>query len=482
MVWVQRFTIIAIGFFTVLSQAVAEEGELSRFESCYLDGWSSALRCSKLSVGEAETAVDLAVMIAPAVNDTGLEPLYLLAGGPGQAASYLTPILKALHKVNRNRAIVMVDRRGSGYSAAFDCGLDGEVYIDLDGITQQLSTCFHANAPFAKTLHSRQAVDDLERVRLYLGHKKIALWGGSWGTRTALLYQQWYPDSLSVLILDAVAPIDTKVFLTAQAAQDALIKLEEDCRLDSVCAEFGDWRGALDSLLSDWDEQMINFPDPHTGSPMEAAIPRSFLQNLIRTALYTPETAAQLPYAISQADKGNYLPLSGLAGLLSDDGSMSMGLTLSVACAEELNRTSEEELAADIRGSFLGTAFFEIFAEGCKVWPVPPITYATPEVRHHPVLIISGEADPITPYYYAEKNLSYLTQSKRLVIPDGGHINTMRGCVPELIEDFLKSPQDSLESHCIADIQRPPFMAGAFGPEIDQALPGELLSGQGDNK
>ncbi|AWF83331.1 hypothetical protein BTJ40_02555 [Microbulbifer sp. A4B17] len=466
----------------MLSPAVAEETEVNNFDSCYLDGWSNALRCKKIPVGEGEAAVDLAIMIAPAVNDVGLEPLYLLAGGPGQAASYLTPILNALYKVNQSRAIVLVDRRGSGYSAAFDCGIDGEVHMDLDAITDQFATCYHENAAFAKTLHSRQAVEDLEKVRLHLGHKKIALWGGSWGTRTALLYQQWFPDSLSVLILDAVAPIDTKVFLTAQAAENALIKLEEDCNRDPVCSAFGDWRSSLDNLLTHWDERAVNFPDPHSGNKIEAETPRSFLQNLIRTALYTPETAAQLPYTISQVEEGNYLPLSGLAGLLSDDGSMSMGLTLSVACAEELNRTSEEELAVDIRDSFLGDAFFEIFAEGCKVWPVSPIVYGVPEERSHPVLIISGEADPITPYYYAEQSLDYLTESKQLVVPGGGHINTMRGCIPKLINDFLKSPLNSLDSNCITEIQRPPFMAGAFGPEIDKAASSELLSGQGDNK
>ncbi|WP_444934807.1 alpha/beta fold hydrolase [Microbulbifer sp. JTAC008] len=482
MVWIQRFAIFAISLFIGLSPAVAEEREENNFESCYLDGWSHALHCTKIPVGEGEAAVDLAIMIAPAVNDIGLEPLYLLAGGPGQAASFLTPILNALYKVNQSRAIVLVDRRGSGYSAAFDCGIDGEVHMDLEAVTDQFSTCYLENSSFAKTLHSRQAVDDLEEVRLQLRHKKIALWGGSWGTRTALLYQQWYPESLSVLILDAVAPIDSKVFLTAQAAEKALLKLEKDCSQDPVCSEFGDWRSDLDSLLRDWDGRASNFPDPHSGRTMETSVPRSFIQNLIRTALYTPETAAQLPYAISQAEEGNYLPLSGLVGLLSDDGSMSMGLTLSVACAEELNRTTEEELAADIRDSFLGDAFFEIFAEGCKVWPVSPITYEVPEERNHPVLIISGEADPITPHYYAEQSLGYLSELKQVVVPGGGHINSMRGCIPKLIDDFLKSPLASLDSDCIADIQRPPFMAGAFGPEIDKAVSSELLSSQGDNK
>ncbi|MCO1334315.1 alpha/beta hydrolase [Microbulbifer sp. OS29] len=467
MLWIRGLLIITLGFCVWVSLAVASSAESDNFESCHLDGWGSSLLCTDLPVGEGDTAVDLAVMIAPAVNDIGREPIYLLAGGPGQAASHLTPILNALHKVNQDRAIVLVDRRGSGYSGAFDCGINREITMDLGVVSERLSECYLEKTTFANALNSRQAVEDLEKVRIHLGHGKIALWGGSWGTRTALLYQQWYPDSLSVLILDAVAPIDTKVFLTARAAENALRKLELDCSEDPICAELGNWRVELDQLLVSWDKSGgANFPDPRSGDRLKVDIPRSFLQNLIRTALYAPETAAQIPFAVSQAGSGNYLPLSGLAGLLSDSG-MSVGLTLSVACAEELNRTSSEELAADSRGSFLGTAFFEFFEEGCRVWPVAPFSYKKPEPRNHPVLLISGEADPITPYYYADQNLNYLSGAKHLLVPGGGHINTMRGCVPELIKIFLNSPSEALDTACLDDIQRPPFMVGFFGPEID---------------
>ncbi|WHI50808.1 hypothetical protein P3339_20670 [Microbulbifer sp. MLAF003] len=40
---------------------------------------------------------------------------------------------------------------------------------------------------------------------------------------------------------------------------------------------------------------------------------------------------------------------------------MSLGLTFSVACSEELHRISEEEVAADIAGAFIGRAFLEFF-------------------------------------------------------------------------------------------------------------------------
>ncbi|WP_308363849.1 MULTISPECIES: alpha/beta fold hydrolase [unclassified Microbulbifer] len=452
---------------TGLSGTAVAQGQPSS-DTCYLDGWGDPLRCYRVPL-DGDGPENLAVMVAPAVNGSGREPLYLLAGGPGQAASDLAPLLNAFRRINRERAIVMVDRRGAGRSGAFRCGFGSEMPADLETFSRQLAQCYLHKADYAETLNSRQTVADLEQVRHFLGHGRIALWGGSWGTRTALLYQQWHPESLSALVLDAVAPIDTKVFLTAGAAENALRQLERDCVEDVVCARFGDWRRQLDQLLSQWDdERAANFPDPLTGAPSEQPLARWALANAIRTALYDPKAAAQLPYAIDQTRFGNYRPLSGIAGLFaSRTDSMAMGLTFSVACAEELNRISREEVAADSADTFLGTAFFDLFKSGCEVWPVQPKPYGAPEPRDQPVLLISGDADPITPPVYAERQLDYLSRKQHLVVAGGGHINSPRGCIPELIARFLDSPGQPLDDSCVAEIRRPPFMADAFGPALD---------------
>ncbi|MFC6634480.1 alpha/beta fold hydrolase [Microbulbifer taiwanensis] len=444
---------------------MAAQDELAS-RACHLDGWSDALRCFRVAVGADDS--ELAVMVAPAVNDSEREPLYLLAGGPGQAASDLAPLLNAFRKINRERDIVMVDRRGAGLSGAFRCGFEREMPADLQQFSRRLADCYLQRPDFAESLSSRQTVEDLERVRMFLGHGRIALWGGSWGTRTALLYQQWYPESLSALVLDAVAPIDTKVFLTATAAERALQQLERDCARDPVCARFGDWKGQLAKMLNGWSaEQAASFPDPLTGGPVTEPLARWVLANAIRGALYDPVAAAQIPYAVHQAGRGNYLPLSGITGLFQNHAdSMAMGLTFSVACAEELNRIGADEVAADSEGSFLGSAFFDLFRSGCEAWPVSSKPYAAPAPREHPVLLISGSADPITPPYYAEQQLGYLSHRQHLVVAGGGHINSRRGCIPELISRFLEMPGEPLEQACVADIHRPPFMADAFGPAL----------------
>ena len=446
---------------------------------CYLDGWSEALRCYQIAVDEN---IALAVMVAPAINSGQREPLYMLAGGPGQAASQLAKLLNPLRTLNRERDIVLVDRRGAGKSDAFDCGMDETMTVQIQEFVEQLASCYRATPERAGTLNSWQTVEDLETVRKALGHAKISLWGGSWGTRTALLYQQWYPQSLQSLVLDGVAPIETKVFLTAKAAEASLQALELACAEDPVCAEFGDWRSELDTLLNTWTpEQAAAFPDPFTGVPGDDPVEAWMLASAVRTVLYDPAAAAQLPYAVQQARRGNLLPLSGIFGLFAKlEGSMAMGLTFSVACAEEVNRMSPDEIAADSANTFIGDTFVRTFTEGCKRWPVAPRPYAKPDPRDHPVLLISGTADPITPPVYAESALDYLSHKQHVVVTGGGHINSARGCIPALIRKFLDAPDTSLDQSCVADIQRPPFMAAAYGPAL--ARPALVVDQEGNSQ
>ncbi len=410
------------------SQA-AQAWQAPASEACYADGWAESLRCYQIPVDDAGE-VALSVLVAPALNSGQQEPLYLLAGGPGQAASDLARLLNPLRKLNRGRDIVMVDRRGGGRSDAFDCGLKEDVPSDLDQFSRRLAECYAGAGERPLTINSRQTVEDLESVRQALGHPRISLWGGSWGTRTALLYQQWYPDSLQSLVLDGVAPIDTKVFLAAGAAEAALQELQLACSQDPACAGFGDWRRQLDVLLANWSEEQARaFPDPMTGRPSEEPVEAWVLASALRTALYDPASAAQLPFAITEASRGNYAPLSGIFGLFAKmEGAMSMGLTFSVACAEEMNRISAADIAEDTAGSFVGDAFIRTFVKGCDVWPVPARPYDKPEERGHPVLLISGSADPITPPLYAEQQLDYLPNRQHLVV-QGGAISIPRGAV-----------------------------------------------------
>ena len=55
------------------------------------------------------------------------DPLFLLAGGPGQASTeIIAMIAPALRRIHSRRDLIFVDQRGTGASNALDCPEDEE--------------------------------------------------------------------------------------------------------------------------------------------------------------------------------------------------------------------------------------------------------------------------------------------------------------------------------------------------------------------
>ncbi len=78
-------------------------------------------RCGTLAVFEDRAAgagrtIGLEIVVVPAVSDSpDPDPLFFLAGGPGQAATELAgPMARLLARVRRTRDLVFVDQRGTG--------------------------------------------------------------------------------------------------------------------------------------------------------------------------------------------------------------------------------------------------------------------------------------------------------------------------------------------------------------------------------
>src|SRR5690606_3946598 len=68
-------------------------------------------------------SIRLHVAIIPALRlKPAPDPLYIISGGPGQAASELyLSMAPALARIRRDRDVVIVDQRGTGRSQRLDC-------------------------------------------------------------------------------------------------------------------------------------------------------------------------------------------------------------------------------------------------------------------------------------------------------------------------------------------------------------------------
>lgn len=93
-------------------------------------GGSVAARCGAYRVRENRDDVQskelqLHVAVIPALRlKPAADPLFILSGGPGQAASdFYLSVAPAFARIRRDRDLVLVDQRGTGRSNRLDCAL-----------------------------------------------------------------------------------------------------------------------------------------------------------------------------------------------------------------------------------------------------------------------------------------------------------------------------------------------------------------------
>ena len=438
------------------------------FSPCHVTGVEALAQCAELHVpldwsnpdGE-HIALHVAV-VPPSGGAAGDDPIYVLAGGPGQAASDLGGLISGpLNAARRGRATIIVAQRGTGQSAPFDCQLPADVTTPGDEVA---TLCLQQTSNDPRFFGSFMFVNDLHFVRNALGHKTINLWGGSYGTRAALFYLREYEHTVRSVILDAVAAPPTAFMRAApRSAGRALDTMLESCRNDAAChASFPNLRNDLNTVLTELNET----PRIVTIAGQDISVDRSVFLNALRNAFYARESTSWLPLAISEFAAGNEGPwraMGDLAGQIMND--ISLGTMLSVMCGEEIPRMQANGIAET------STAFADIdlsfWHDACDVWPAAevPANFDLPVSSDVPVLLLSGSMDPVTPPAFAEIAQATLTRSKHLVAEHNSHITSAYGCAPRLIATFLDSLDPaSIDDSCLNRIGPAPFLLTPAGP------------------
>lgn len=450
---------------------------------CRLDSGLSA-QCGTFDVFENRKdgrKLSLSVAVLPALSSSPLpDPLVVLAGGPGQAASDVAPTLAvALSKLRRDRDIVVLDQRGTGQSHPLRCEFDEpdsslakRLRTELD--EAKLADCVATLGADADLRYygTEIAIDDLEDVRAALGYPRVNLWGGSYGTRVALAYLRKYPDRVRSAVLDGVAPLS--LVLPVHAPRDmhrALQLLFAQCRDDVRCAAqwpeietaFGT---VLDSLANAPHATIV--PDPLTGAFSEVTITRDAFARVIGGLLYQAEATSLIPLTIARAAEGDFRPFVGQAEYLrtSSNGLVSNGLYYSVVCTEDRPLFDERSLAEAAAGTFLGPTHADELLRVCERWPQGNVSagFRAPVTSDVPVLLLSGELDPVTPPRWADEASRTLSRSLHVIISGTGHGTLGNRCARHLVEAFIAAGTvDGLQSEC-AQESRPPFFLSSAGP------------------
>jgi pimeloyl-ACP methyl ester carboxylesterase len=200
--------------------------------------------CGTLKVYESRATkqgrqIDLNIVVLPALrSDAQPDPLFFLAGGPGQGAAQLAKLVRDIfRRVQSDRDIVLVDQRGTGKSNPLNCLDDDDSLQSLmetpEQALEKLKAC-QAKYDADLTLYTTPiAMDDLDDVRAFLGYERINVYGGSYGTRAALVYMRQHGERVRTAILDGVAPPNMRLPLYfPRDTQRAFELLARDCAAD----------------------------------------------------------------------------------------------------------------------------------------------------------------------------------------------------------------------------------------------------------
>jgi pimeloyl-ACP methyl ester carboxylesterase len=443
--------------------------------------------CGTFSVCENRAAksgrrIELRVAVISALSRTPEpDPIFFITGGPGEAATEdYVRLSPAFTRLNGKRDIVLVDQRGTGQSHPLKCTspIDNADANENADLAKWIAGCikqFDADTRFYNTL---PAVDDLDEVRAALGYDKVNLYGISYGTRVAQTYMSHYPKHVRTVILDGVVPQDEalgiKIGSDAQKSLDAVFAR---CASDADCNRaFPDLANEFKALLRRVEKQpvAITVEHPSTGKPTVVRFTRDRLSTAIRLFSYSPETAALLPLLIHDAQvTGDFRRLAAQSMIVTEQtlGSMNMNLHNSVVCADDVPFYRREgkflgDAEAESR-AYLGEAYQRL-EKICSHWPaaqVPP-DFKTSVRSEAPVLLLSGQLDPVTPPANADHVAATLPHSLRIVAPGQGHGMLPRGCIRKIATDFIeRGTTAGLDARCVNDLKPSPFFLSYVGPK-----------------
>jgi pimeloyl-ACP methyl ester carboxylesterase len=172
---------------------------------------------------------------------------------------------------------------------------------------------------------------------------------------------------------------------------------------------------------------------------------------------------------LREAHAGNYAALASQARTLLRDlpESLSFPMSNSVTCTEDVPFIAADALDG-LDDTYLGTTIVDGLRLICDRWPTGTLDadFKEPVVSDRPVLLLSGDQDPVTPPAYAERVIAGGLGNTAHVVGRGqGHGLAAVGCMPRVLRAFMQTPVPAeLDVSCIDDEPPTPFFLSLLGP------------------
>jgi pimeloyl-ACP methyl ester carboxylesterase len=482
-----RNTLLALALTALSGTAAAQSLELEECRITAGPGFPSVkARCGTLPrpldpADPASPDIEIRIAVVPALNlSPETDAIVPIAGGPGQGSvEFYLQVRQAFETLRRNRDILLVDQRGTGESSPMDCPIEDDAILfetefSMEDTLDFIEACLDDLPHDPRFFTTSVAVTDLEAVREALGYTGLNLYGVSYGSRVAQHFARRYPESTRTVTIDGVVPpqvaLGPEIATESQKAVDNILSR---CAEDAKCNEaFPDVAASFARVVAELREAPVDVlvPHPNTGRIEAVTLGPGQFAGAVRLLVYSPNTMALLPLFVHEAGQGNFAPLASqfmLTALAMSDA-LAIGMHNAVMCTEDIPFLDRATIDTEgIAASYMGTFQLETLEAMCAIWPAGPIDpeFKTPLDTKIPFLLLSGDADPITPPRYAEMAAVNLELATHLVGKHQGHGQITVGCTNRVIADFVDSRDPtSLDTDCLERSFVMPFFLDFSGP------------------
>lgn len=482
-----KYLLSGVLLYTLPSIALAlPDSNQIEFSNCVLSlpgtTYTADARCGSMEVAEnpddpGGRQINLNIAVAPATGKTSEpDPVFIFAGGPGQAASETWVIMRPiLNKVRKNRDIVMIDQRGTGGSNKLACKSEVEEdlnqELDLELVRTETEKCLAELDGDPRFYTTSIAMGDYNLVREAMGYEKINLLGISYGTRSSQVYLRLFPESVRTVTLDSVVPMQLALGQEHAVSLDSSVAaVFKACEQDESCRElFPHSKDELNALFTQLREapRQITITHPVSGEQQQILLSADTLAVAIRFLSYSSETQALIPLLVHEAiESGDLSRLASQAIIVMSGLSemLAKGMELSVMCAEDFPFM---DFSRDYSDTLMGNLLLDVVKVQCEIWPrqTIPADFHVPVTSNVPVLLMSGERDPVTPPQYATQVAKTYPNSLNLVARGQAHSVMKNICLRDITTEFIeKGSIVDIDTGCIDKIQPAPFFTSLLGP------------------
>lgn len=414
----------------------------------------------------------LAVVKALALSQSNEQPLLYLHGGPGIATLENVPRYlesKTWQGIRKDRSIIFFDYRGTGFSEpdlcpgvmdslAMAAGKNlsrGELQSYKIQLFRQCRMNHLSEGIDIATFSSFQSAEDAEMIRQKMEIDQWNVYGVSHGTTVALNLLRNHGNHIRSMILDSPFPPNAPWPDFVRPFALSFKVLEEKIAADKVIFSHfpsirNDFVGAVTRLNKDPYKITINEKGdvyPFTGNDFAWSIWRALLK---------PATLPFVPLALKEVANGNDSILFTWVTSFSDPnsfGKFSEFQSKAILCYEGKPK-NETDTRASLLEQYPDFASFNIDFEGdlCAAWQPQTADKQIfdPVASDVPVLILSGEYDPVCPPLFGEITARTLSNSTFINYPAASHaVIHMNDCSRKMAVSFLSDPSKKPELNCV---------------------------------